>query len=389
MLPARSDEQQVEVADQTPQQLPSTPSASDHPSTPQYPRSSTDTVLSAPDVTIPPTNLTTNYLPSATSEIERGTPRQRTTAVSSAQQQVLGRRQRASDDDNDVVGSQSERPEALASYTDTPDSSRRKRRRADNTMLADADRSVGSNGTSRPYANGKSHQRSSVSGATNGTSKSVATLNGSSKERASGTYFGHDREEVTRILIQALSDMGYHAAAQSVSQESGFELESPMVAAFRNAILEGNWTEAEQLLSGATISGNQSTENGNGLVLANGADRQLMRFWIRQQKFLELLEQRETGRALVVLRTELTPLYQDTHKLHFLSSLLMCQKTEDLKSKAEWDGAYGKSRQILLSQLSSELISVPPLFTQIRTVQSTNLQPQNAYHLQSCFRSTV
>ncbi|KAI0381849.1 WD domain-containing protein [Hypomontagnella monticulosa] len=219
-------------------------------------------------------------------------------------------------------------------------------------MLADADRSVGSNGTSRPYANGKSHQRSSVSGATNGTSKSVATLNGSSKERASGTYFGHDREEVTRILIQALSDMGYHAAAQSVSQESGFELESPMVAAFRNAILEGNWTEAEQLLSGATISGNQSTENGNGLVLANGADRQLMRFWIRQQKFLELLEQRETGRALVVLRTELTPLYQDTHKLHFLSSLLMCQKTEDLKSKAEWDGAYGKSRQILLSQLS-------------------------------------
>ncbi|KAI1214841.1 WD domain-containing protein [Annulohypoxylon truncatum] len=216
-------------------------------------------------------------------------------------------------------------------------------------MLADADRPVASNGTSRPYANGKSHQRPSVSGTANGTSKAV---NGSSKARQSETYFGHDREEVTRLLIQALSDMGYQSAAQSVSQESGFELESPMVAAFRNAILDGDWAEAEQLLSGAIFSGDRVGDNGNGLVLANGADRQMMRFWIRQQKFLEYLEQRQTARALVVLRTELTPLYQDTQKLHFLSSLLMCQKTEDLKSKAEWDGAYGKSRHTLLSQLS-------------------------------------
>ncbi|KAI0884447.1 WD domain-containing protein [Annulohypoxylon maeteangense] len=216
-------------------------------------------------------------------------------------------------------------------------------------MLADADRPVASNGTSRPYANGKSHQRSSVSGAANGTSKAV---NGSSKVRQSETYFGHDREEVTRLLIQALTDMGYQSAAQSVSQESGFELESPMVAAFRNAILEGDWAEAEQLLSGAIISGHRVGEDGNGLVLTNGANRRMMQFWIRQQKFLELLEQRQTARALAVLRTELTPLYQDTQKLHFLSSLLMCQKTEDLKSKAEWDGAYGESRHILLSQLS-------------------------------------
>ncbi|KAI2621655.1 WD domain-containing protein [Hypoxylon sp. NC1633] len=217
-------------------------------------------------------------------------------------------------------------------------------------MLADTERPVGSNGTSRPYANGgKSNQRSSVSGVSNGTRKVV---NGSSKGRPADSYFGHDREEVTRILIQALSDMGYQSAAQSVSQESGFELESPMVAAFRNAVLEGNWQEAEELLSGASVSGEKGVENGNGLVLANGADRHMMRFWIRQQKFLELLEDKETGRALMVLRNELTPLYQDTQKLHFLSSLLMCQKTEDLKSKAEWDGAYGESRRVLLSQLS-------------------------------------
>ncbi|KAI1800465.1 WD40 repeat-like protein [Daldinia bambusicola] len=219
-------------------------------------------------------------------------------------------------------------------------------------MLAETDRPAASNGTSRPYANGKSLRGSSVSSSANGTGKGTSAVNGSSKVRQSETYFGHDREEVTRLLLQALTDMGYHSAAQSVSQESGFELENPMVAAFRNAVLGGNWNEAEQLLSGAVVAGSRVGENGNGLVLAHGADRRMMKFWIRQQKFLELLEKRETGRALMVLRNELTPLYQDTQKLHFLSSLLMCQKTEDLKFKAEWDGAYGESRRVLLSQLS-------------------------------------
>lgn len=219
-------------------------------------------------------------------------------------------------------------------------------------MLAEDDRQGTANGTSRSYANGKSQHRAQAGASSNGTHKSAAALNGSSKPRVPEKFLGHDREEVTRILIQALSDMGYQTAAESVSRDSGFELESPTVAAFRNAILEGNWNEAEQLLSGATVTGDRADHAGNGLVLANGADRNIMRFWIRQQKFLELLEERETGQALMVLRTELTPLYQDTQKLHFLSSLLMCQSREDLMARAEWDGAYGQSRQVLLSELS-------------------------------------
>ncbi|KAI0166823.1 WD domain-containing protein [Hypoxylon sp. FL1284] len=217
-------------------------------------------------------------------------------------------------------------------------------------MLAEVDRPAASNGTSRPYANGKSHQRPPAPGTANGTHKS--STNGSTGSRQPDTYFGHNREEVTRILIQALSDMGYNSAAESLGQESGYELESPTVAAFRNAILGGDWSEAETLLFGAETPGGRAREGGNGLVLADGAEKNLMRFWIRQQKFLELLEQQETNRALSVLRNELTPLYQDSQKIHFLSSLLMCQKIEDVKSKAEWDGVYGESRHILLSQLS-------------------------------------
>ncbi|KAL2059876.1 hypothetical protein VTL71DRAFT_10031 [Oculimacula yallundae] len=217
-----------------------------------------------------------------------------------------------------------------------------------------------SNGTSRPFSNGSGPStlhKAAISNSANGTRRSSVAMNGSNTNGYSSgkqrtTYFGHDREEVTRMLIQSLTDLGYNTAASSLSKESGFDLESPTVAKFRNAVLAGEWPQAESLLFGGSLEDGGVSIDGDGLVLQEGVDRNVMRFWLRQQKFLELLEQRDTGRALMVLRSELTPLYQDTGKLHFLSSLLMCQSTEDLKDKAEWDGAEGQSRHRLLSELS-------------------------------------
>ncbi|PHH71751.1 hypothetical protein CDD80_5011 [Ophiocordyceps camponoti-rufipedis] len=219
-------------------------------------------------------------------------------------------------------------------------------------MPADADASGHSNGHPSARSNG-SVINGAHKAATNGSSSSSSSATDSHHPPASepkpSTYYGHDREELTRILIQALADMGYRAAAESVSRDSGFDLESPTVAAFRSAVLQGSWIEAEKLLSGASM---MDGRGGNGLVLAASSDRNVMKFWLRQQKFLELLEQRDTSRALTVLRTELTPLYQDTNNLHFLSSLLMCRSAEDLMAKANWDGAGGLSRRQLLSKLS-------------------------------------
>ncbi|KAI9744371.1 MAG: hypothetical protein M1818_001900 [Claussenomyces sp. TS43310] len=249
--------------------------------------------------------------------------------------------------------------------TDLPYSSsehRRKRRRHQLPMMRSEGESSNTNGALTSFSNGSgvsTLHKAAMSNTKNGTSKISASINGSThmngrSEDSPAAYFGHDREEVTRILLQTLTDMGYTGSAEILSKESGFELESPSVAAFRNAVLQGEWAKAEDLLFG---SNGASTEGGvsilgNGLVLAEGADKDLMRFWLRQQKFLELLEQRDTGRALMVLRSELTPLYQDVGKLHFLSSLLVCKSTDDLKSKAEWDGAHGQSRQYLLAELS-------------------------------------
>lgn len=152
-------------------------------------------------------------------------------------------------------------------------------------------------------------------------------------------------------MIQALSEMGYQSAAENLSRESGYELESPTVAAFRSSVLSGKWTDAEQLLFGAATAGDGADRAGNGLVLAEGVDRDDMRFRIRQQKFLELLEQGDYRPALTVLRNELTPL--NRNGAESLSPLIMCRTPDDVKTKAAWDGAHGQSRHNLLSQLSS------------------------------------
>ena len=243
-------------------------------------------------------------------------------------------------------------------------------------------------------ANGASY----VEGDSNGSHDIFANGDNISNPRKNmNPWFGHDREEVTRILIQALSDMGYDGAAGALSTESGYELEGPAVAAFRNAVLQGDWVRAEILLFGSEDFDGQngaisdgfhrnsksqrrlSKQSTNGahhyhrLALAERANKNEMLFWVRQQKYLELLESRNLAGALMVLRQELTPLNQDTHRLHVLSRLLaclhyyisellnfysfmMCQSAEDLMHQARWDGAAGLSRGFLLSELSSMIL---------------------------------
>lgn len=149
---------------------------------------------------------------------------------------------------------------------------------------------------------------------TNGHAKPSANL---------PSYYGHDREEVTRILIQSLYELGYNGAASLLGKESGYQLESPAVAEFRNAVLEGRWPEAESILLQSFYPYNggsgKTDHNKEKLLLAEGADKSEMLFYLRQQKFLELLEARDLGAALIVLRHELTPLNYDIGRLHALS----------------------------------------------------------------------
>ncbi|KAF3927668.1 Beta-TrCP [Orbilia brochopaga] len=176
-------------------------------------------------------------------------------------------------------------------------------------------------------------------------------------------YFGHDREEVTRLIIQSLYDLGYGSSARQLEAESNYQLESGEATSFRDAVEKGQWSKVEALL--------------DVLELHEDADKNALLFQLRQQKYLELLEVGLLGNALQVLRTELTPLDHDRDQLHFLSSLMMFSP-EDVLIRAGWDGANGTSRKQLLNSLSSAIspsVIIPEhrLATLLQQVKGTQI----------------
>ncbi|KAK4148121.1 WD40-repeat-containing domain protein [Dichotomopilus funicola] len=349
----------IAVADQNPNEPPAyTPPTSSL--APPQPRSATSTAVPSIQPPAPPhlpPLLSRNPSPDDAGSASTSAPRPHGAVVSSD-----------SNPSTRILEEEGEAQNAAATLSTTAASRPDPKRRRRGSMLAELGKGEGSSARSSHSASNGSRASGGNPPAIASTSTTAKAHSGtmhSSKPNGGGptagrpaTYFGHNREEVTRILIQALHDLGYHAAADNIGEESGFEVESPDVAAFREAVLNGSWSKAEELLCGDRRGsrGAGQAAAGRGLVLAPGADRNTMRFRLRQQKFLELLELRDTGRALAVLRNELTPLCQEQHHtLQALSRLLMCQDAEDLKSRASWDGANGQSRQILLTVLSESI----------------------------------
>ncbi|KAJ5536052.1 hypothetical protein N7513_009238 [Penicillium frequentans] len=229
----------------------------------------------------------------------------------------------------------------------------RKRRRLLNMR---ADGISGTNGFSQA-SNGTSSGKASLNGQATTSANGESHANGAGKAPASQTYYGHNREEVTRILIQSLYELGYSGSASALTAESGHQLETAGVATFRSAVLGGRWSEAERILiQSFRNSGKNGQESASEetLLLAEDANKNEMLFYLRQQKFLELLEARDLGAALGVLRQELTPLNYDIDRLHALSSLLM-SPTEMLYDQAGWDGSTSASRERLLADLSKSI----------------------------------
>lgn len=365
------------MADQTPQDL-YTPSNSDDLGIPQqHPVLASSTVVLSEDheqasatphnqsATISLGGQRSGDLPVPPSSLQAGV-REEVPSSGPAYQQILGRRQRDESDGEESPGTGGESSVA----------GRREVKRARYTAMVenngDSLKPSGHNGAGAgTVANGfHGAHRAHATSATNGTVKpSTGVVNGSSrngKEPArsptSAIYENLDREEVTRLLIQALSEMGYKDAAESVGRDSGIDLENPTVAAFKDAVLEGEWTRAEQLVDEATfanIEEDRESSYANGLVLASGASKDEMRLHIRRQKFLELIQLRRPGdleRALGVLQTELVPLLRDQPEtLRPLAGFLMCRDFEELMAQAHWDGVQGNSRQILLSELSRHI----------------------------------
>ncbi|CAG8545721.1 3038_t:CDS:2, partial [Scutellospora calospora] len=217
--------------------------------------------------------------------------------------------------------------------------------------------------------NGVGSSTNGVPATSNGTSQTVT--NGQASTLA--TLQNPRREELVRLMVQAMQDMGYSKSAAQLEKESGFLLESSAVAKFRDGVLKGDWDLVESLFPTLELDQNQ--------------DIVVVRFLIRQQKYLELLERREIKLALYTLRSELTPLAFNTERLHLLSSFIMYSNAEDLRRRAEWDGASGSSRQKLLLEIQKSLLEQATTFQRISCLYHNSDKYISLYSDHVCDRS--
>lgn len=186
--------------------------------------------------------------------------------------------------------------------------------------------------------------------------------NSSSTGLSSELYFGHNKDEVARLIMQALIDLGHADIASSLEKKTGLAIELPVMSHFQSAIIEGRWDLAEALL--------------DQIQLRPNVDCKYVKFLIRRQEFLELLDQQNTKTALKVLRTKISslPIQKDTvngkdvdpllpNEIKFrlsqisqLSNLVMYSK-EDITKYLSSDDGKQHSRYYLLNILQDYVAS--------------------------------
>ncbi|KAL4463085.1 hypothetical protein ABPG74_007086 [Tetrahymena malaccensis] len=126
------------------------------------------------------------------------------------------------------------------------------------------------------------------------------------------------RSEMIRIMIQTMHNLGLSQSAETLQKESSINLDSDILHGFKQSILNAEWNKALEYLE-KTNTDKQSFFKAQQLII--------------QQKYLELLEQKDIENALKVLREELSTLIFDQQYLFKLSSLLICRNSKEMYEK--------------------------------------------------------
>ncbi|KAI3653397.1 hypothetical protein MP228_001344 [Amoeboaphelidium protococcarum] len=173
-------------------------------------------------------------------------------------------------------------------------------------------------------------------------------------DRTCGSSNQFQREQVVRLALQCLNDLGYQQSVKILEKESGYKSETDVIGKFRLAILNGDWLQANDLMKELKM---------------DPANVDQFKFLMYKQHFLELLEERNLKDALGVLRNDIATLSTSSvansvgataagavnskDSLHQLSSLIMCSSVQDLKDKSGWMGKGEISRQQLFDELQA------------------------------------
>ncbi|EFC50299.1 WD40 repeat domain-containing protein [Naegleria gruberi] len=170
-----------------------------------------------------------------------------------------------------------------------------------------------------------------------------------------------NRNDLVRLIVQALYTLDYKESADLLEKESGIDYLSKDILQLKNCILKGDWNQSLNIID-QTLN-NSNCKNINAV-----------KYYILEEKYMEQLCDRNAEKALITLREEITPLvvsiptqnnYTSTvtnnstitvHNLQQLASYLVCTNIEDLKNLSKWKSIEGGSRNELLEQIQ-KLIS--------------------------------
>ncbi|XP_055376774.1 WD repeat-containing protein 26 homolog [Condylostylus longicornis] len=178
-------------------------------------------------------------------------------------------------------------------------------------------------------------------------------------------------QDIVRLIGQYLKNVGLEKTADVLMQESGCYLEHPSATKFRQHVMSGDWTKADNDLK--ELQPVIDKKNSNFIE---------MKFLILEQKYLELLEDGRPYDALHVLRNELTPLQHNINRVHQLSSYMMCSNNHDLYQRANWEGKGVVSRSQVMERLQTYLpssVMLPPRRLRSLLNQAVELQTERCY----------
>ncbi|XP_046387568.1 WD repeat-containing protein 26 [Ischnura elegans] len=223
--------------------------------------------------------------------------------------------------------------------------------------------------------NGASEGQQASSSHQNGSDINTANnaVNGETNGDIAPKIIDKTNQDIVRLIGQHLKSIGLNRTADLLMRESGCRLDHPAAAKFRQHVMDGDWTKADNDLNELK-------------PLLEGSSHSLieMKFLLLEQKYLEYLDDGRVIDALHVLRYELTPLQHNTIRVHELSSYMMFSGCEELQERASWDGKGSKSRALLMDKLQQYLppsIMLPPRRLHTLLNQAVDLQKNRCpYH---------
>jgi len=182
------------------------------------------------------------------------------------------------------------------------------------------------------------------------TTDTMGKLSGGSGSNTSASSFNAesitqlfpqiDKNELTRLIIQSLSDLGFENSSKALKNESGLELDSPIINSFVAFIKDGDFEQAEQIIDELNLVDDSATV------------KKKIRYLIKREKFLEhLYLDPDNHVSLKILRNEIGTLTTITN-IRSLTALLMNKESEQLQKVNGWLHSVENSRNLLLNEIS-------------------------------------